>query len=96
MVRLSNIEIEILKNNIYNIDNNAEIYIFGSRAIENKKGGDIDILIISKIINRIDKRKIRLAFFKEFGEQKLDIILEENINNLSEFSKNIIEKAIKI
>ena len=37
MVRLSNIEIEILKNNIYNIDNNAEIYIFGSRAIENKK-----------------------------------------------------------
>ena len=37
MVRLSNIEIEILKNNIYNIDNNAEIYILEVEQLKIKR-----------------------------------------------------------
>ena len=53
----------------------AEIYLFGSRLNNNEKGGDIDILILSD--TRIEKSKIRsfrIAFFKKFGWQKIDLV----------------------
>ncbi len=44
-------EINIIKNNILKFDKEAQVYLFGSRVDDNKKGGDIDILIVSDIIN---------------------------------------------
>ncbi len=40
-----------------------------------KKGGDIDILILSDHpLSRRDKRLIKIAFYNKFGEQKLDLV----------------------
>ena len=49
-MRLSNLEIQNLKNSISKFDSKAEIYLFGSRTDSKKFSGDIDILIISKTI----------------------------------------------
>lgn len=95
-VRLSLDEVKNLKNSLENIDQNGSIYIFGSRADLNKKGGDIDILIVSEKAERRDIRKIRREFFDQFGEQKLDIVLEKSLETLSHFGKEIIEKAVKL
>ena len=95
-MRLSNLEIQNLKNSISKFDSKAEIYLFGSRADFQKSGGDIDILIISKTIGRKEKRKIRINFFQDFGEQKLDIILEKDVESFSTFTKTIFEKAIQL
>ena len=96
MTRLTQNEILNLKNSISKFDKNAKIYLFGSRTDLEKRGGDIDILIISKLISRKEKRKIRIEFFREFGEQKLDIILEKDESNFSNFTKSIFDKAIKL
>ena len=53
----------------------AKIYLFGSRADDAMKGGDIDILVIAEkklILQQI--REIRIAFCKTFGDQKIDIV----------------------
>jgi predicted nucleotidyltransferase len=92
-VRLSSEKIDTLKESILLIDPNAEVYLFGSRVALDKKGGDIDILILSKTLTLKEIRTIRLAFFKKFGEQKLDILLD--IPSLAKaFTKTIKPKAV--
>ncbi|HIC10584.1 MAG TPA: nucleotidyltransferase domain-containing protein [Campylobacterales bacterium] len=95
-LRISKREIEYLKNTILGFDSDADIYLFGSRVDRHAKGGDIDILIFSKKIDRGIKRKIRVAFYREFGEQKLDIVVERDRYSLSPFVKTILPKAVKL
>ncbi len=92
-MRLSPAEIDVLKKTTLQIDSKAKIYLFGSRTDLSQKGGDIDILILSKTLELSDVRTIRLAFFKEFGEQKLDIIVDAPSISKT-FTKIILGKAV--
>ena len=78
------------------VSKNAKIFLFGSRADDQKKGGDIDILILSE--ERIPSkllRKLRIEFYKKFGIQKLDLINftydEENA-----FKNLILDEAVEL
>jgi predicted nucleotidyltransferase len=57
------------------LDNNARVYLFGSRVDDTKKGGDIDLLIMSDKLNRDDKRTIKIKLYELLGEQKIDLVL---------------------
>jgi predicted nucleotidyltransferase len=57
-MRLTEIEISSIKNIILSVDNHADIYLYGSRVDDAKRGGDIDILVISKSIDFNDKLEI--------------------------------------
>lgn len=74
-MRIKQNKLNNLKNSITLLLPNSKIYLFGSRVDDSKKGGDIDILIlgIRKLTWR-EKSKIELEFFKNFGEQKLDLV----------------------
>ena len=92
-MRLSKDEINVLKNSLKKLSKSAKIYLFGSRVDSSKRGGDIDLLIIDKNLTKRDLRELRVEFFKKFGEQKLDIILDNG--ELKEpFVKLIFPKAI--
>jgi len=92
-MRLSKGEVDVLKKSIKEFDSKAKLYLFGSRADINKRGGDIDLLIVSNKIKRKDTRRVRLDFFQKFGEQKLDIVVDNG--SLKEpFVKYIFEKAV--
>jgi predicted nucleotidyltransferase len=92
---LSSAEREFLKNKVKELSNDAKIYLFGSRADDNKKGGDIDLLIVSKKITKKDVRKLRIDFFEKFGEQKIDIVMDDgSFENV--FTKMIFEKAVEL
>ncbi len=94
-MRLSTNEVEILKKSLLNISDDAKMYLFGSRVDDSKKGGDIDILILSDKLTKRDLRKIRINFFKKFGEQKLDIILDKtDVQKI--FTKHILKQAIEL
>lgn len=63
------------KQEVQKINPEARVYLFGSRTDDTKKGGDIDILILSP--EKIDMRKIiqlRVKLYQQFGEQKLDVV----------------------
>ena len=94
-MRLSKEEINNLKTSVFSFDKEAKLYLFGSRTDDQKRGGDIDLLIISKNINREQVRKIKLNFYDEFGEQKIDILQDDG--KLDEpFKKLIFTKAVEL
>ena len=81
-MRLSEKEISAIKNNILNFDQDAKIYLFGSRINDKAKGGDIDVLVISDKIGFNEKLKIRTGIFKEIEEQKLDLVVKKDFNDV--------------
>jgi predicted nucleotidyltransferase len=77
-MRISNYEKNAIVKSIKNADETAKIWLFGSRADDTKKGGDIDIAILSDKISRIQKYYIRYAIEEEIGLQKIDIIISKD------------------
>ncbi len=92
-MRISDEQIKVLKNKLYTLSNQAKLYLFGSRVDDNKKGGDIDLLVVDTTLTKKDLRVLRIEFFKYFGEQKLDILLDDG-RFKSPFSKHIFKKAV--
>ena len=94
-MRLSSEEVGLLKSTIHNFDKNAEVYLFGSRVDDTKRGGDIDLLVLSRLFGKEAKRALRMAFFNRFGEQKMDILIDDG--TLQEpFHKIAFERGIKL
>lgn len=81
-MRLSEIEISAIKKNVLLFDAAAEIYLFGSRTNNEAKGGDIDLLVISDKIGFNEKLKIKSGLFKEIEEQKIDIVVKKDFNDV--------------
>lgn len=77
-MRLSEREKEAIVSVIKAFDRDASIILFGSRADDAKKGGDIDLAVISEKIKPSDKTEIRLRLYDLLGEQKIDLVLAEN------------------
>jgi uncharacterized protein len=86
-------EQKVIVSAIINYDHNALVYLFGSRADLNKKGGDIDILILSDILKKKDLIYIENDIFKKIEEQKIDFILDKK-DSTNAFIQMIIEKGI--
>jgi predicted nucleotidyltransferase len=62
---------------------------------DTKRGGDIDLLIVSKHFSKKYLRKLRIEFFKHFGEQKLDIIVDDGSFS-NPFHKIVYQKAVAL
>ena len=77
-IRLATEETKTISDTIYGFDKNAAIFLFGSRTDESKKGGDIDLLIISGKILYNERRKIKLELLKKLGDRKIDLIIANN------------------
>ena len=93
-MRLSSSERSIIKSAILKLDPEAQIFLFGSRVDDQKKGGDIDILIFSSILKIADKAKILNDIFKELEEQKIDIVIAKNSSD--PFVQMIKKEAIEL
>jgi predicted nucleotidyltransferase len=91
-MRLTEKEIQIFKNQVLSFDKNAVIYLFGSRANDKAKGGDIDLLIVSDKIGFPEKIKIRAGIFNQMEEQKLDLIVRKDLDD--SFVKSIENQLI--
>ena len=72
-MRLSKQEQQAVSQAIHKADMSASIYLFGSRADDTAKGGDIDLLVLSKKINFTDKLTILSQLHRQLGERKIDI-----------------------
>ena len=61
---------------VKSVDPDARLWLFGSRADDSKRGGDIDIAIFSEKINQdvMQKTRIRRNICTRIGERKIDII----------------------
>jgi len=94
-MRLTHNEVTLLKEKLASMSSEARLYLFGSRADDSKRGGDIDLLVVSNKLTKRDLRYLRLAFFEVFGEQKLDIVLDDG-SFKDPFRKIISQKVIRL
>lgn len=70
-MRLSLTEIEAILNSVAEQDSEAKVYLFGSRVDDAKKGGDIDLLVVSQHSLNVN---LLLAKIKmRIGDQKIDV-----------------------
>ena len=92
-MRLYEEEVAVLKNRLAALSLDAKLYLFGSRVDDNARGGDIDLLVVSDKLTKKDLRLLRVYFFKHFGEQKLDIVLDDS-QFKNPFTKHIFQKAV--
>ncbi len=95
-MRISEQEQNFLKQSILSIIPDAKVYLFGSRAKDDEKGGDIDILVIAdRCLTLEEKIGIKIDFYKKFGEQKIDIVsfTGESQDN---FKKLALDEAIEL
>ncbi len=74
-MRIKKKQSKFLKESIQEYLQGPSVYLIGSRAKDSLKGGDIDVLVIGdRQLTNQEKRNIKIAFYKEFGEQKIDLI----------------------
>ena len=80
-VRLSDEEIRAIKETAREVfGENTKVYLFGSRADPNRKGGDIDLYIVPEDkSNLFDKELQFLTKLKiKLGDQKIDVVIHED------------------
>jgi predicted nucleotidyltransferase len=92
MIRLKEQQQHTIKQLAKEFFDSSKVMIFGSRADETQRGGDIDIYIQTD--KKEDILKLKIAFLREFeklfGEQKVDLLVDDGTK-----SKEIFEIAKK-
>jgi len=85
-MRLSQFELESIvsiKNAVFGL--NHKIYLFGSRADDSAKGGDIDLFIDYEAADKLEKKIDFLTKLKVvIGEQKIDIVFPVSADRMIE------------
>jgi len=63
---------------IHSEDSTADIYLFGSRLDDARKGGDIDLYVETDIREKLLNHKARMLrkIWEHIGVQRIDIILK--------------------
>ena len=84
-MRLSTNEINLIKNKVNIIFGETIIYLFGSRIDDGKKGGDIDLYIISEVNEDLFKKKIKLkTILEDLLFKPVDIVIAKDENRVIE------------
>jgi hypothetical protein len=86
-VRLTIEERKQIKQHVSNVfGKGSRTILFGSRADDTKKGGDIDLYIEPQYLNNETEQKITLMTKLQLalGDQKIDIVVAKDKNRLIE------------
>ena len=78
-MRLSDREIAVIHDVLTRLDPDARVFLFGSRTDDSAAGGDIDLLIESKIIGFAAKIEFLMRLKERIGEQKVDVLVTPSI-----------------
>jgi predicted nucleotidyltransferase len=93
-MRLATEEQSVIRRAIAQADANALVYLFGSRADDTAKGGDIDLLVLSKKINIMAKLDILAQLHQQLGERKVDIAIYPD--STRPFPRMVMQEAVRL
>lgn len=79
----------------------AVVYLFGSRASATRKGGDLDLLIVSRQAAHNAytlRRQLRIAIKEQLGDQKIDIVVcpDPQAQGQSAFMRLAFQEGVQI
>ena len=74
-MRLATNEVQAIREEIRQTDPAAEIYLYGSRADDSARGGDIDLWVRSTRITYRDTLRLLARIQDRIGWQKIDLTI---------------------
>jgi predicted nucleotidyltransferase len=77
---------------VHSADADARVYLFGSRVNDSARGGDINLLVLSKKINIMAKLQILASLHQQLGERKIDVAVFTDANR--PFAKMALEHGV--
>ena len=80
-MRPSEHEKQVIKDAVRRFDADAEIWLFGSRVDDRRRGGDIDLAVLSRRIHQKDRHAIRHEICEWIGEQKIDLVVAPDLDH---------------
>jgi predicted nucleotidyltransferase len=85
-MRLSQKYISVIKEKFKEFFEEGDIYLFGSRVDDDKKGGDIDLYLCVKNHDNLFEKKLKFLsrVKRELGDQKIDIVFNTDKSRLIE------------
>jgi predicted nucleotidyltransferase len=97
-MRLNQFEIESIKNLVNShFGKDAQVFLFGSRVQDEKRGGDIDLFISNSNGEQL-KVRTKINFMTDLvlriGDQKIDVILDSPAIKKSVFYQSIKQTGI--
>ena len=93
-MRISAEERRLFVETVRNCDPDARVWLFGSRVDDGKKGGDIDLAILSGKIGRIERMRIVHDIVEVMGEQKIDVVV--SADGKDAFFRLALEKGVSL
>lgn len=95
-MRLSKHYIDVIKKNFTLFFDKGDIFLFGSRVDDSKKGGDIDLYLAVDDHQNLFEKKIKFLsrIKRELGDQKIDVVFNVDNNRLIE--QEAIQWGIKL
>jgi uncharacterized protein len=99
-MRLSEFEIESIKSLASrHFGTDVQVFLFGSRTSNQQRGGDIDLLIRNPNGEHL-KTRTKINFITDLilliGEQKIDVVLDNQDTKNSVFFKTIYQTGIQL
>ena len=94
-MRLTQVEQEVILRCVKIHDPEADVRLFGSRVDDEKRGGDIDLLVLSRTITFSKKIDILVAIKNEIGDQKIDLCIFKP-DAIDPFLELILPKSVRI
>ncbi|MDP2071928.1 nucleotidyltransferase domain-containing protein [Methylotenera sp.] len=81
-MRLSAEAINVIQDAFLRVFEKGELYLFGSRVDDTRKGGDIDLYVVTDQQNRLGEKRIDfLAQIKhKIGDQRIDLVINRGTN----------------
>jgi uncharacterized protein len=76
-MRIDETERRAIREAVRGRDPEAEGFLFGSRVDDGARGGDIDVLVLSKSLDRSDVLWIETDVMEKIDEQKIDWVLSD-------------------
>ncbi len=74
-MRLETEQVQAIREEIHQSDPAAEVYLYGSRADDSARGGDIDLLVVSDKLGFRELLHLRTAILDRIGWQQLDLVV---------------------
>ena len=96
-MRLSEFEINSIKNIAKEIFGEVKIILFGSRVDDTLKGGDIDLyLVLNQKPHFLDKPRFLAKLKRKIGEQKIDVVIDYPERKKDLIDEEALNKGIEL
>jgi len=95
-MRLTPFQHQAIKKYFIEVFEEGQIYLFGSRVDECKKGGDIDLYIQTEDKKNLMRKKLDflIKLKREIGLQKIDVVFDKGMHRV--IDKVAMQEGIRL